>query len=268
MNLKNKKSELKELKKAYYQEIYDNNDAIKIWKKTEDGCYIGTLGYTEENIKILLKLLKSFEEQYNEVIDYEAAKEELELYQREGKLFIYFDQNMNPVSMNGCIYNYENDTVDFVNEDNKPMDSLYFYGLSTVPEYRGKGACRKLIDFALEFAKYNGMNYAYARTDLENSNSEWIMGKSGMEICKEEDMVISEWVKVKEEEVNGETKEIGDWRLHMWIPFEEGISVEAKGKHALAIDNGIADRQIVEYVEVKPKNVPLQKQMVYAPAYA
>ena len=50
----------------------------------------------------------SFAEHYGEDIDYDAAKEELKLYENCGKLFIYFDENMKPVSMNGCIYNMNN----------------------------------------------------------------------------------------------------------------------------------------------------------------
>lgn len=214
--------------KKKFNEIYESNDAIKIWEVLDNGCYIGTLGYTEENIEILLKLLKSFEEQYGEEIDYEAAKEELQLYQDYGKLFIYFDENMNPVSMNGCIYNYENETVDFISNNAQPT-SLYFYGLSTVPEFRGKGACRSLINYAIDFAKYNGFDLVYARTDLVDSNSEWIMANAGMEVCKYDDKIIAEWVDV--------TEDTGDFRLHMWMPLQEGLDILPKGKVFYANDD-------------------------------
>lgn len=214
--------------KKKFNEIYESNDAIKIWEVLDNGCYIGTLGYTEENIEILLKLLKSFEEQYGEEIDYEAAKEELQLYQDYGKLFIYFDENMNPVSMNGCIYNYENETVDFISNNDQPT-SLYFYGLSTVPEFRGKGACRSLINYAIDFAKYNGFDLVYARTDLVDSNSEWIMANAGMEVCKYDDKIIAEWVDV--------TEDTGDFRLHMWMPLQEGLDILPKGKVFYANDD-------------------------------
>lgn len=227
--------------KKKFSEIYENNDAIKIWEKLDNGCYIGTLGYTEENIEILLKLLKSFEEQYGEEIDYQAAKEELQLYQDCGKLFIYFDQNMQPVSMNGCIYNYENETVDFISNKGQPT-SLYFYGLSTVPEFRGKGACRSLINYAIDFAKYNDFDLVYARTDLVDSNSEWIMANAGMEICKFDDKIIAEWVDV--------TDDKGDFRLHMWMPLQEGLNILPKGKVFFANDDdtrmieGITDQKV------------------------
>ena len=76
------------LQKIKFNKILNNKDELKIWEKLDNGCYIGTLGYSPRNIKILLKLLKSFEEQYGEVIDYEAARKELELYEKHGKLFI------------------------------------------------------------------------------------------------------------------------------------------------------------------------------------
>ena len=49
---------------------------------------------------------------------------------------------------------------------------MYFYGLSTLKHYRGKGACTHLIQFAVDYAKSLGFDYVYARTDLINSNSE------------------------------------------------------------------------------------------------
>ena len=236
--------------KKKFNEIYESNDAIKIWEVLDNGCYIGTLGYTEENIEILLKLLKSFEEQYGEEIDYEAAKEELQLYQDYGKLFIYFDENMNPVSMSGCIYNYENETVDFISNNAQPT-SLYFYGLSTVPEFRGKGACRSLINYAIDFAKYNGFDLVYARTDLVDSNSEWIMANAGMEVCKYDDKIIAEWVDV--------TEDTGDFRLHMWMPLQEGLDILPKGKVFYANDD--ATRMIEGVTDQKQ---PYTKEQISA----
>lgn len=229
----NKKISMEEYKKnqAKFKQILENQEEIKIWEQLENGCFIGTMGYSEKNIETILVLLKSFEEQYGEVIDYEAAKEELMLYQQKGKLFIYFDPDMNPVSMNGCIYNYENATVDFIS--NRPLNSLYFYGLSTVKEYRGKGACRTLIDYSLEFAKYNNFDYVYARTDLVNSNSEWIMQRAGLEVCTYEGNIIAEWVDV--------TEEYGDYRLHMWKPLTEGITTFPKEDAIFAKDDETRD---------------------------
>lgn len=215
-----------------YQEIFKNNDTFKLWDKLENGCYIGTLGYSEENVEVLHTLLKSFEEQYGEEIDYDAAKEELMLYATSGKLFIYFDEEMVPISMNGCIYNYDNETVDFISPKND-VSSLYFYGLSTIPKYRGKGACKTLVNYALEFAKYNNFDLVYARTDLVNSNSEWIMSNAGMEICKYEDQIIAEWVDVTENK--------GDYRLHMWKPFHQNIAVFPKEKAYYAQDTNTRD---------------------------
>lgn len=201
-------------KEQKFISIFNDSSELTIWEQLDNGCYIGTMGYSEENIYKLLALLKSFEEQYGEKIDYEAAKEELMLYQNKGKLFIYFDENLKPVSMNGCIYNYDNETVEFLSINKKPTN-LYFYGLSTIPEYRGKGACRHLIEYAIDFAKYNNFDLVYARTDLVNSNSEWLMAKAGMEICKYNNDIIAEWVDVTETE--------GDYRLHMWKPLHSGI---------------------------------------------
>lgn len=212
--------ELDVTKKEKFQKIKMNHSEIKIWEQLPNGCYIGTMDYSENNILILLELLKSFEEQYGEEIDYQAAKEELKLYSDQGKLFIYFDENLKPVSMNGCIYNYENDTVDFVGSKEN-LSNLYFYGLSTIPSYRGKGACRTLIRYALEFAKYNNFDLVYARTDLINSNSEWIMQQEGMEICEYDDLIIAEWVDVTD------TK--GDYRLHLWKPLSKNIFIFPKG---------------------------------------
>ena len=49
--------------KEFYKNIYNNNDEFKIWKKLDNGCYIATMGYSPKNVKILMTLLKSFEEQ-------------------------------------------------------------------------------------------------------------------------------------------------------------------------------------------------------------
>lgn len=206
--------------KNLFEKIYADHSELQIWKKLDNGCYIGTLGYSERNIYILMELLKSFEEQYKEEIDYEAAKEELMLYQTKGKLFVYFNQDGIPISMNGCIYNYDNATVHFKSIQGKPLNSIYFYGLSTLKEFRGQGACHELIKFAISYAKSLEFDYVYARTDLINSNSEWIMAKAGLEICLEDNLIIAEWVPVSES--------IGDYRLHMWKPLTNGLYLESK----------------------------------------
>lgn len=217
------------MEKDKFIEIFNNDDELHIWEKLPNGCFIGTLTYSEKNISILLKLLKSFEEQYGEVIDYDAAKEELMLYHNQGKLFIYFDQDMNPVSMNGCIYDYDNETVDFIGTDKEKLKSLYFYGLSTIPSYRGKGACNALVRYALTYAFYNGFDFVYARTDLTNSNSEGIMKRADMEICKFANKIIAEWVDV--------TEDTGDYRLHLWLPLHDGIIVIPKNDALFANDD-------------------------------
>lgn len=203
--------------KNKFQEILEDKSKIKIWEKLENGCLIGTMGYCEENIPILQELLESFAEQYGEVIDYQAAEEELRLYEEQGKLFIYFDEQGKPVSMNGCVYDYENETVEFHSTEDRPLRNIYFYGLSTLHEYRGKGACRTLIKYAIEFALQNGFDFVYARTDLVNSNSEWLMNRAGLEICTIDDKIIAEWVPV--------TEECGDYRLHMWKPLHNGMYI-------------------------------------------
>lgn len=201
-----------------FKEIYADKSDIRIWKKLPNGCYIGTMGYSKKNVIILEKLLKSFEEQYGEEIDINAAEEELKLYEKEGKLFIYFDKDMNPVSMNGCIYNHENKSVDFIST--RELSTLYFYGLSTIPSFRGNGACRSLINFAIEFAKANDFDLVYARTDLVNSNSEWIMEQAGMTVCQYDGKIISEWVDVTEDK--------GDFRLYLWKPLKDKIAIMPK----------------------------------------
>ena len=204
-----------------YQEIYYDKSLLKIWKKLNNGCFIGTLGYSLENAKTLMILLKSFEEQYGEIIDIEAAKEELALYQERGKLFIYFNQDMIPVSMNGIIYDEDNVSVDFKKADGTIPKILYFYGLSTVPTFRGNGACSELVNFAIKYAMFNNFDLVYARTDLKNSNSEHIMQKAGLKICQYDGMIIAEWVKVTETQ--------GDYRLHLWLPLKEGLDLLPKG---------------------------------------
>ena len=206
--------------------IFLDKSDIKIWKKLDNGCYIGTLGYSEENINILMTLLQSFAEQYGEEIDYQSAKEELLLYFNRGKLFIYFDENLRPVSMNGVTYNEDNVSVDFNNSNGNSINSLYFYGLSTIPEYRGRGACGELIKFAIEYAYYNDFDLVYARTDLVGSKSEKLMRRAGLDICMEDDKIITEWVQV--------TDDKGDYRLHLWLPLKEGLSLSSKDKALFA----------------------------------
>ncbi len=212
-----------------YKEILRDDSEFKIWKELDNGCSIGTLGYSEENAKILYDLLQSFAEQYGEVIDMDSAREELMLYQKRGKLFIYFDENGKPVSMNGVIYNEDNISVSFKSTSKRKLNSLYFYGLSTLHEYRGRGACRNLVNFAIKYAYYNNFDYVYARTDLVNSNSEWIMHNAGLEVCENEDGIITEWVPV--------TDSVGDYRLHMWLPLKDDLYLEAKRGALIADSN-------------------------------
>lgn len=226
-------------KRLFYQTIKEDKSPIKIWKKLENGCSIGTIQYSEENVEILEKLLQSFSEQYGEVIDRDAAKEELMLYQNKGKCFIYFNEENIPISMNGVIYNEDNISVDFIKRNGEEPKSLYFYGLSTLKEYRGKGACRELIKFAIQYAYYNHFDLVYARTDLINSNSEWIMAKAGLEICTYDDKIIAEWVDVTENK--------GDYRLHMWLPFHDNIICFPKEKAIYA------DKETREIQEQKTK---------------
>ncbi len=214
--------------KTEMQLIKNENTSFDILQCLDNGCFIATMKYSEENAKILLPLLKSFEEQYGEIIDEEAAKEELALYDKKGILFLYLDEKKRPVSMNGCIYDYPNETVEFFSQDKTPSN-LYFYGLSTIPEYRGKGACRTLIHYAIDYAQKKNIDLVYARTDLINSNSEWLMAQAGMEICTEDDTIIAEWVDV--------TETTGDYRLHMWKPLKEGIGLISKGNAVYADKN-------------------------------
>jgi RimJ/RimL family protein N-acetyltransferase len=229
--------------------IFQDNSEIKIWKKLENNCYIGTLGYSENNINILMVLLQSFAEQYGEEIDYEAAREELMLYCMRGKLFIYFDEKMRPVSMNGVTYNEDNVSVEFDKGNGERINSLYFYGLSTIPEYRGRGACGELIKFAIEYAFYNNFDLVYARTDLIGSKSERLMRRAGMDICMEDEKIITEWVQV--------TDDKGDYRLHLWLPLKEGISLYGK-EEALYAD---------AYTREVEKNKKLGKRREYEKVY-
>lgn len=235
--------------KDKFNKILESNEEFKIWEKLDNGCYIGTIGFSEKNVLILYELLKSFEEQYGEVIDYEAAYNELKLYDESGKLFIYFDHNMRPVSMNGCVFNYPNETVLFLG-DKSHLSSVYFYGLSTIPEYRGKGACRTLINYAIDFAFYNNFDYVYARTDLINSNSEWLMERAGMEVCLHDNLIIAEWVPVVEEK--------GDFRLHLWKPLKPGLFIQPKGNAFFATND--SKREIVKVIGDKKDS---QKLKVY-----
>ena len=210
------------------KKIKEDDSELKIWQILENGCAIATMGYSEKNILIIKKLLKSFAEQYHEIIDYKSAKEELKYVTDNGKVFLYIDENGNIISMNECVYNYENETVEFCNSNSKPKN-LYIYGLSTEKKNRGKGACTALVNYAICYALANDFDLIYARTDLNGSNSEKIMQKAGMEICEYEDKIIAEWVDVSE------TK--GDYRLHMWLPFKEGLNALPK-KSALFAGKG------------------------------
>ena len=228
-----------------FHQIKDDKSITKIWKELPNGCSIGTIQYSEENVSILKDLLQSFSEQYGEVIDYDAAREELLLYQNHGKCFIYFNEDGKPISMNGVIYNEDNASVDFLKKDESTPSSLYFYGLSTLKEYRGQGACRELIKFAIQYAYYNHFDLVYARTDLVNSNSEWIMANAGLEVCTYDDKIIAEWVDV--------TEDRGDYRLHMWLPFRDDIICFPKEQAVFA---DLKNRQIENYM---PKTYQIYK---------
>ena len=218
-----------------YKKIKEDNSELKIWKVFPDGTSIGTLGYSKKNVPVLKKLLMSFAEQYGEHITYEAAEEELKLYSERGKLFVLFDKEGNAVSMNGVTYNEDNISVDFKKYNGEKPTNLYFYGLSTVKEYRGRGACHKLIDFAIKYAYHNDFDLVYARTDLVDSNSEWIMEQAGLEVCTENDDIITEYVPVDEFH--------GDYRLHLWLPLKEDLYLESKSK---AIFADKKNRQLVK----------------------
>ena len=108
----------------------------------------------------------------------------------------------------------ENVSVNFKSSDICTTSNLYFYGLPTLKEYRGKCACSKLVSFAIEYTYYNNFDLVYARTDLTNSNSEGI---------------IAEWVDVTD------TKE--DYRLHLWLPLKDDLYIEAKEGSVIANKN-------------------------------
>ncbi len=215
--------------REYFRKIKEDYSPIRIWKRLPNGCSIGTIQYSEDNVTILEELLQSFSEQYGEVIDRDAAREELLLYQNHGKCFIYFNEDGKPISMNGVIYNEDNVSVDFMKKDGTTPSNLYFYGLSTLKEHRGKGACHELIKFAIQFAFYNHFDLVYARTDLIDSNSEWIMANAGLEVCTFDDQIIAEWVDVTENQ--------GDYRLHMWLPFRNDVICFPKDKAIFADSN-------------------------------
>lgn len=64
------------------------------------------------------------------------------------------------------------------------------------------------------------IDVVYARTDLVNSNSEWIMQRAGMQICEDPEGIITEWVDVADG--------VGDYRLHLWLPLKEELYLERK----------------------------------------
>lgn len=78
----------------------------------------------------------------------------------------------------------------------------------------------------MEYAYYNDFDLVYARTDLIGSNSEGIMKKHGMQVCEDEDGIIAEWVNV--------TDEVGDYRLHLWLPLKQGLYLEKKEEAIVA----------------------------------
>ena len=86
-----------------------------------------------------------------------------------------------------------------------------------------------MVNFAIKYAYYNNFDYVYARTDLVNSNSEWIMHNAGLEVCENEDGIITEWVPV--------TDSVGDYRLHMWLPLKDDLYLEAKRGALIADSN-------------------------------
>ena len=77
-------------------------------------------------------LLFKISRDLSENSEYEAAKDELKLYSDLGKLFIYLDENLNPVSMNGCIYDYENETIQFISNKKENLHSLYLFNLLSI----------------------------------------------------------------------------------------------------------------------------------------
>ena len=123
----------------------------------------------------------------------------------------------------------ENVSVNFKSSDICTPSNLYFYGLSTLKEYRGKCACSELVSFAIEYTYYNNFDLVYARTDLTNSNSEGIMHKHGMEVCENDEGIIAELVDVTD------TK--GDYRLHLWLPLKDDLYIEPKESSVIANKN-------------------------------
>ena len=214
-----------------------DKDEIKIWKQLDNGCFIGTMNYSDDNVLVLKELLMSFEEQYGEEINLEDASDELKLYNDKGKLFIYFDENMKPISMNGCIYNHHNNSLDF--ESDEELKILYFYGLSTLKEHRGKGACSAFVKFAMDFAIYNGFDVVYARTDLIGSKSEKIMEANGMEVCKTDDKIIVEWVDVTD------TK--GDYRKYLWLALNDNVKIKPTNYSLLLPEEDVLVHKVNNY---------------------
>lgn len=52
----------------------------------------------------------------------------------------------------------ENVSVNFKSSDICTPSNLYFYGLSTLKEYREKSACSELVSFAIEYTYYNNFD--------------------------------------------------------------------------------------------------------------
>ena len=93
----------------------------------------------------------------------------------------------------------------------------------------------KSIVTSSAYAYYNNFDLVYARTDLINSNSEWLMARAGMKVCENNEGIIAEWVNVSDIQ--------GDYRLHLWLPLKDGLYLEKK-KDAI-IANSIT-REIVK----------------------
>ena len=69
--------------------------------------------------------------------------------------------------------------------------------------------------------------------------SEALMKLGGLDICKYENKIITEWVEVTEEK--------GDYRLHMWKPLHDNLDILPKGKYLLANDD--SERKIINKEE-------------------
>ncbi len=219
-----------------FQEIKDDHSEERTWAVLDKGYLIKTLSFSEKNVQILQELLQSFTEHYGEIIGEKEAREELALYHNKGKLFVYCLPDGKVISMNGCVYDEDNETVDFLSADDRPLHSIYFYGLSTLPDHRGHGACRNLVKFAIEYARSLGYDYVYARTDLKGSMSESIMHKEGLNVCTIDDSIIVEPVQV--------TPELSDNRLHMWLPLKQDLYIMPKGDPLYA--NNDSERLIIQ----------------------